>query len=329
MVSLIGSKALLAFTNFLLLACGCVLITGGSVILLDPGRVLLSRLLSQGPLTTLPHPLLYYLAVGFALAGLILACAGVLGCWASCLYSFCTLTIYFLLVLLVLVAESALYGIAWIWPQCLGLGIVPEELVRVLQANYGVAGQEQFTAAIDLAQTLFSCCGITSGGEYDTSSWRLESLGPRLKVPLTCCKLDNLHHPSAYLDPRPINTSLCQAVEVEQQQGFRHSDGCSLHLEDWFKQQYIIFLIIGLVMVLIEFVVLLSTILACTRLYKHRHNMKNRQQSMEMVEEEAPKRNVGDSIYLSTRSREPFSYSNHAYTMTNSFRRNYHLSEKA
>lgn len=73
-------------------ACGCILVTGGLMVLLDPERVLLSRLLTSGPLTTLPQPLLYYLALGFAALGLLLAGSGILGCWASCLHSYYMLT---------------------------------------------------------------------------------------------------------------------------------------------------------------------------------------------------------------------------------------------
>lgn len=59
---------------------------------------------------------------------------------------------YFLAVMLVLIAECAVYVIASAWPHCLGLGLDPEDLVKELQRNYGAAGQEQFTAAVDLAQ---------------------------------------------------------------------------------------------------------------------------------------------------------------------------------
>lgn len=41
---------------------------------------------------------------------------------------------------------------AWAYPQCLGLGMDTDALAKSLRQNYGVAGQEQFTAAIDLAQ---------------------------------------------------------------------------------------------------------------------------------------------------------------------------------
>lgn len=65
---------------------------GGIMVLFDSDRVLLSKLLSAGPFSTLTHPLLYYVSIGLAILGLILASAGVLGCWASCMNNYCLLT---------------------------------------------------------------------------------------------------------------------------------------------------------------------------------------------------------------------------------------------
>lgn len=55
--------------------------------------------------------------------------------------------------MIVLLAECGVYAVVSIWPNCLGLAVAPGELSRTLQREYGVAGHEQFTAAVDLAQT--------------------------------------------------------------------------------------------------------------------------------------------------------------------------------
>jgi hypothetical protein len=59
----------------------------------------------------------------------------------------------FLLVILLLV-ESSLGVLAVVCPEYLGVVVSATELVQSLQRTYGVPGKEQFTAAIDLAQTL-------------------------------------------------------------------------------------------------------------------------------------------------------------------------------
>lgn len=42
------------------------------------------------------------------------------------------------------------------WPQLLGIDVRPARLIRGLQRSYAVPGREQFTAALDLAQTTVS-----------------------------------------------------------------------------------------------------------------------------------------------------------------------------
>ncbi|KAK4883014.1 hypothetical protein RN001_006333 [Aquatica leii] len=320
-LSLTKSKALLAFCNFLLMVCGCTLITGGLLVLFDSGKILLSRLLSVGPLTSMPHPLLYYIAIGVTSVGLVIVGIGIIGCWASCLHSYFLLTFYFLIIMIILVGECAIYAISWIWPHCLGLDLDKDELITSLQSNYGVSGQEQFTAAIDLTQTKFNCCGISSANEYDTSLWRLQSLGPnKFAVPLTCCILNNFRDAQAYLNPIPINSTLCQALESTRHEGLRNNKGCIEELEKWYKEQYIIFLVAGLVVVLAEFLVLLSTIFAFTKICKSRQTSRG---SGNNIKTKYP--NTTENIY---QRRSPFTLGDLSYASTsNSFKRNYKLAD--
>lgn len=44
--------------------------------------------------------------------------------------------------------------LAVFWPHLLGVDVRPARLVRALQRSYAVPGREQFTAALDLAQTM-------------------------------------------------------------------------------------------------------------------------------------------------------------------------------
>ncbi|EEZ98301.1 tetraspanin-18B [Tribolium castaneum] len=321
--SLLGSKAILAICNFLLLACGFLLITGGMLVLSDQEKILLSRLLTPGPLSNMPQPFLYYVGIGLAAVGLVLTSTGILGCWASCMNNYYLLTSYFLIIMIVLVGECAVYAIAWAWPNCLGLEVDPEDLTKSLQRNYGNVEQVQFTAAIDLAQTLFNCCGVESANEYDTSLWRLQGLGANLAIPRSCCKLENCDDSKAYLDPKPINLTLCQALEPNRHEGYRHLEGCNDGLQQWYRQHYLVFLGIGLVAVLVEFLVLLSTILMCTRIYKHNQEIK------EDAKKISAEPKTGVSSVQSFQRRTPTNaYSNETYAMTNSFRQNYKLVDR-
>lgn len=109
------------------------------------------------------------------------------------------------------------------WPHCLGPNLNSTSLIKALQGNYGIAGKEQFTVAVDLTQTLFECCGISTENNYDTSLWRLQGLGHRsLAVPLSCCQLRNSEDEKAYLDPQPYNITTCQVLQKFTFESTRH-----------------------------------------------------------------------------------------------------------
>ncbi|XP_050311868.1 tetraspanin-11 [Anthonomus grandis grandis] len=322
-LTLAGTKVLLAIVNFLLLASGFALVSGGMLVLFDNERILVSKLLaSSGPFADLPQPYFYYVAIGLALLGLTLAAAGILGCWASCLHNFWLLSFYFVLVMAVLLGECTVYGVAWLWPHCVGLGLDGDALVKTLQRNYGVSGQDQFTAAVDLAQVTFNCCGIFSANEYDTSLWRLQGLGQPLAIPLSCCDLQNGEEGRAYLSPMPINSSLCQALERHTHEGYRHVAGCHERLDQWYRDHYVVFLGIGLAVVLVEFLVLLSTVLTCTRIYHH-----NQEESRDNVRNTAQDESV-DYAFRQKGVSGHGGYCNETYAMTDSFRPNYKVLDK-
>lgn len=138
---------------------------------------------------------------------------------------------YFLIIMTLLITEFGVCLMITAWPQCLGLNLDETAMVKALQGSYGVPGHEQFTAAMDLAQTIFECCAINTAINYDTALWKLQSLGKKeLTVPLTCCKLQNRYEYGAYLDPIPRNLTLCQALQPHDYEGNRHLDvSCTLN----------------------------------------------------------------------------------------------------
>ncbi|EDW41409.1 tetraspanin-15 [Drosophila sechellia] len=276
-------KFVLNLCNFLFLICGLLLVVSGLYIFSDNKRILLSRLLaaSSDRLSSLPQPLLFYIALGVAIAGFVATLAAVVGFWASCLHTYCFLTIYFLSVVVLLLTESVLCLAITLWPHCLGISLDETQMVRSLQSNYGVPGQEQFTNALDLAQVRFGCCGMRSSLDYDTSLWRLQGYGQRnWPVPLSCCVLQNADHSMAYLDPKPANESMCQSLERLSYERERHTESCLPHLDNWYREQYSVFLAASLILAMIEFCVLLAIIMSCTGLASQRARLKKPVQEM-------------------------------------------------
>lgn len=78
---------------------------------------------------------------------------------------------------------------------------------------------------MDLAQTKFNCCAINSNINYDTSLWKLQEFGLKeWPVPLTCCYLENRNEPNAFLDPRPVNITICESLQRHDYENARHTD---------------------------------------------------------------------------------------------------------
>lgn len=76
-------------------ACGLALLFAGFTLFTDSERILLSRLVgaSSETLLNLAHPFFYYVAIGLAIAGLCAIFASFIGWWATCLNSYCMLSI--------------------------------------------------------------------------------------------------------------------------------------------------------------------------------------------------------------------------------------------
>lgn len=241
----------------------------GAVLLTDVPRVLLSRLLGSNHMPT--HPLFYYMALGLMGTGLLVCATGVLGFWAACLHSHCLLALFLFLLVVLLLGESSVGVLAVVCPEYVGVTVSMTRLAESLQRAYGVPGKEQFTAAVDLAQTIFQCCGMSGAVDYDVSWWRLRELGqPDLFVPRSCCLLSNAPDDlKAFLDPHPLNMSACQSLDQSLYQMARHTEGCFAQLEGWFRYHTTLFLAVGSGLVLVELSVLLSAILVCLKLPKY------------------------------------------------------------
>ncbi|XP_067627009.1 tetraspanin-11 [Eurosta solidaginis] len=269
MPRLINHKFLLNCCNLLFLCCGLTLLISGFYLFTDPKRILLSRLLAatSEQLDNLPQPLFYYISIGLAVAGLLAVLAAIAGFWASCLHTYCCLSLYFLAVVVLLLAESMVCLAITLWPHCLGISLDETKMVKALQANYGVPGKEQFTIAMDLAQARFGCCGMNSDINYDTSLWKLQRYGQReWVVPLTCCILTNANDKLAYLDPKPVNETQCQMLQRIDFAEYRHTAACLSYLDNWYREHYVVFLGASLIVAIVEFCVLLAIIVNCTNI---------------------------------------------------------------
>ncbi|KAM3968358.1 tetraspanin 68C [Aphomia sociella] len=265
-----SAKVLFGFFNTAFFASGFLEVVCGFLLLCDSQRLLLSRLLAT-PEGDFDHAPFYYLALALLAAGLLVCATAALGCWATYIPGYIILTLYFLIVLALLLCECAGGVLVAIWPRCLGLQSSRGGAVGALQSYYALPDYEHFTSAVDLAQTELRCCGMTSARNYDMSMWQLQRLGPRgMSVPLTCCV--QYENSSSYLNPVPVNQSRCQEIQPNPQ--FRYLPGCLDRLDEWYQKQYLIFMLGLFVVAVFKLGILLSTVFSCIRLRKRRQNIR-------------------------------------------------------
>ncbi|CAG9563591.1 unnamed protein product [Danaus chrysippus] len=297
-------KLLFGTCNTILFCCGFAKVVCGFLLLSDSKRILLSRLLVS-PDSALDEPPFYYLSLALLATGLTVCAVSALGVWATYLPGYAILTIYFLLIVGLLVCECAGGAAAATWPRCVGGGGAPDGArggaVGALQGYYAVPDYEHFTTAVDLAQTELKCCGMTGARNYDLSSWQLRRLGPRgLSAPLSCCVQ---RAGGSFLDPAPLNGSRCQEVTENE---FRHSSGCLSKIEEWYQEQYLVFMLSLFSVVIFKLVILLSTVYSCIHYRKRRQDefiIKADRKSMS--HEPITAKYVQPNNYYSPRVRNP------------------------
>ncbi|XP_014355751.2 CD82 antigen [Papilio machaon] len=265
-----SAKVLFGCFNTLFLVCGFAQVICGFLLLCDSQRILLSRLLAM-PEESLPEPPFHYIALALLASGLTICFIATFGIWATYMPGYILLTIYFLVVLSLLLCECACGVAAAVWPRCVGLQSARGGAVPALQAYYALPDYEDFTAAVDLAQTQLKCCGMSDARNYDMSVWQLRRLGPRgLSVPLSCCVQ---RAPASYLSPAPLNQSRCQ--DIQPNPTYRHAPGCLSKLEDWYQEQYMVFMLGLFVMAVFKLGLLLTTVFSCIRLRKRRRYIRS------------------------------------------------------
>ncbi|XP_041973402.1 tetraspanin-17 [Aricia agestis] len=265
-----SAKVLFGTFNTIFFTCGFVEVVCGFLLLSDTRRILLSRLLAT-PEDGLDEPPFYYVALALLASGLVVCVVAAIGVWATYMPGYIILTFYFLLILGLLLCECAAGVAAAVWPRCFGIQSARGGAVGALQSYYAVPDYEEFTSAVDLAQTELECCGMSGGRNYDMSVWQLRRLGPRgLAVPPSCCVQ---RPPRSHLNPAPLNETRCQ--EVTPSSEYTHLEGCLTKLEDWYQSQYFMFMISLFTVAVFKLGILLSTVFSCISIRRRRQSLQS------------------------------------------------------
>lgn len=131
----------------------------------------------------------------------------------------------------------------------------------------------QFTVSVDYVQAHFKCCAINSHLDYDMSLWKLQNFGQRdWVVPQTCCLLKNQNEEGSYLDPKPLNITLCQSLIKHEFNRARYKENCFNMIIFWYNRYLSILVSAILFIAVLEIMVLSVIVLICTKIASRRRN---------------------------------------------------------
>ncbi|KAH9421036.1 CD151 antigen-like [Dermatophagoides pteronyssinus] len=188
------------------------------------------------------------------------------GCFAAMENNRCLLFIYTFLLMLTFSLEMTIGMLAVIFKERIFSRYSTIDFVLLLQSEYGI--HSSFTAAVDLAQTKFECCGIESPADYKYSRWLHKQIENHLPddvliISRTCCRLANRMEKNAHLNPRPINETMCQSDNDDENRSFRNQKGCMQLIDEFIRSECKMFLGLGVGLAAFSFIGIVATIYFC------------------------------------------------------------------
>ncbi|KAM6158918.1 CD151 antigen [Rhynchocyon petersi] len=129
-----------------------------------------------------------YLATAYILvvAGVVVMVTGVLGCCATFKERRNLLRLYFILLLIIFLLEVIAGVLAYVYYQQLSTEL-KENLKSTMTEKYQ-KDPNGVTAAVDMLQQEFHCCGSNSSKDWQDSKWIQSPAAEGRLVPDSCCK---------------------------------------------------------------------------------------------------------------------------------------------
>lgn len=109
-------------------------------------------------LTSPLYTLVVYMLIG---AGVVILVAGIVGCIGAIQKNSKTLTVYFILLVILFLVELLAGILAFVYHENIQAELT-NDLKTNLNQNYAVEGQDALTNAVDEMQQSFQCCGVAS-----------------------------------------------------------------------------------------------------------------------------------------------------------------------
>jgi len=227
-----------------LLAFNFIFILGGAVAMAVGLYTVLKKMTYVAVLGSGEYQAVVYLLI---IAGALVLCTGILGCIGALQKNQKLLTFYFILLVIIFLAEFIAGVLAFVYRGQIESKL-REDLKTTLNRNYNQTSFESLTTAVDLMQQDFQCCGVDEYSDWKDSAFIKLDNDLGLKTPTSCCKTPS---PTCSTSDHPSNIyRVLGAAKM----------GCLLKLKTYFTDHLFILSITGIVVALLEILVM---VLSC------------------------------------------------------------------
>lgn len=261
-------KYLLIVFNVIFFLVGIALLAVGIWVIVQPYQLEILEILD--------NPLIKnsaYLII--AIGSFIIVVAG-LGCCGACMNSKCMLVIYFIIILLIFVAQ--LVGCALVIAFRSDVdAFVTNQLSSTMSSYMGESANDTVSTAWNAIQILLECCGTNGYEDWATSPW-VNDTSPMIEIggssyaqtyPATCCVfVDKYTIVTGGYWPTPVNISNCMGIQGSLSNDTLNTGGCYNAFNDFVANQIYYVGGVGLGLLIFELLSMVFAIVLCRGISK-------------------------------------------------------------
>ncbi|RVE71869.1 hypothetical protein OJAV_G00055890 [Oryzias javanicus] len=197
-----SSKTVLVFLNLLFWAAAGILCYAGAYVFITYDDY---DHFFEDAYTLIP-------AVIIIAVGALLFVIGLVGCYATVRESYCGLTTFVVILLLVFMSEVAVVVLGYVYRAKIE-DEVNDSIIEVYEKYNGTNGNSQ-SRAIDYAQRQLQCCGIHNYTDWLKTRWYEQTKNN--SVPISCCKTTVPGCTGSLTHPEDLFQEGCEALVVKK-----------------------------------------------------------------------------------------------------------------
>ncbi|XP_072034168.1 tetraspanin-18-like [Amphiura filiformis] len=256
------AKYLLIVFNIIFFLVGAGLLAVGLWVLLSPYKIDILAVLDNSIITT---------GVYFIIAlGAFIFIVGFLGCCGACCESKLLLVLYFIIVLIVFLAQIAICAAVVAFKDEVD-DFITNQLNETMDEYESLDSENTFSVGWNAIQLVLKCCGHSGYQNWADSAWAgtetytIDGQTVTLEFPVTCCKVDD---PYAIVNgdyPDPLNVTACV---MEKDSNFLNEGGCYESLQDYVIDQAIYVGAVGIGLTVFEIFCMIFALCVCRGISK-------------------------------------------------------------